>query len=85
VFIGSVDAVRSGSAEVIAANISPEAIALLARDLLRCLGPGGTALLSGFERHEIPAVRAELERRGGAIRETRYKGNWALLAVFVQS
>jgi ribosomal protein L11 methyltransferase len=85
VFIGSVDAMRSGSAEVIAANISPEAIALLARDLLRCLGPGGTALLSGFERHEIPAVRAELERRGGAIRETRYKGNWALLAVFVQS
>jgi ribosomal protein L11 methyltransferase len=81
VFIGSVDAVSSGSADVIAANISPEAIVGLAPDLLRCLAPGGTALLSGFERHEIPAVQAELERRGGAIRETRYKGNWALLAV----
>jgi ribosomal protein L11 methyltransferase len=82
VFIGSVDAVRSGSADVIAANISPEAITLLAPDLLRCLSPGGTALLSGFERHETAAVQAELERRGGAIRETRYKGNWALLAAF---
>ena len=80
VFIGSVEAVRSGSADVVLANISPEAIALLAPDLLRCLGPGGTALLSGFERHETAAVQAELERRGGSIRETRYKGDWALLA-----
>jgi ribosomal protein L11 methyltransferase len=85
VFIGSVDAVRSGSADVIAGNISPEAIALLAPDLLRCLGPGGTALLSGFERYETPAVQAELERQGGAIREARYKGNWALLAAFTRS
>jgi ribosomal protein L11 methyltransferase len=84
-FIGSVDAVRSGSADVIAANISPEAIALLAPDLLRCLAPRGTALLSGFERHEIRAVQAELERHGGAIRETRYKGNWVLLAAFSRS
>jgi len=81
VFIGSVDAVRPGSADVIAANISPEAIELLAPDLLRSLACGGTALLSGFEWQEVPAVRAELERRGGLLRETRYKGDWALLAV----
>jgi ribosomal protein L11 methyltransferase len=80
-FIGSVDAVRSGAAGLIAANISPEAIARLAPELLRCLCPGGMALLSGFERHEASAVAEELERWGGAPCETRYKGNWALLVV----
>ncbi len=79
VFIGSVDAVRSEAAGLIAANISPEAIASL--DLLSCLCPGGVALLSGFERHEAAAVGAELERRGAAACETRHKGTWALLVV----
>jgi ribosomal protein L11 methyltransferase len=81
IFIGSVDAVRSGSAQLIAANISPEAIAQLAPELLRCLRPDGIALLSGFERHEAPALATELERRGGHIRESRYKETWALLVV----
>jgi ribosomal protein L11 methyltransferase len=79
VFIGSVDAVRSAAAGLIAANISPEAIARLAPELIRCLCPGGVALLSGFERHEAAAVGAELERRGAAACEIRHKGNWALL------
>ena len=80
-FIGSVDAVRTGTAGLIAANISPETIARLAPELLRGLRPGGVALVSGFERHESAAVAAELERRGGAIREARSKGAWALLVV----
>jgi ribosomal protein L11 methyltransferase len=80
-FIGSADAVCSGTAEVIAANISPETIARLAPELLRCLRPGGVALLSGFERHEGAAVRAELERLGATLCEDRYKGSWALFAV----
>jgi ribosomal protein L11 methyltransferase len=78
-FVGSVDAVRSGAAGLIVANISPEAIARFAPELLRCLHPGGVALVSGFERHEAPMVQAELERRGGALCQARYKGNWALL------
>lgn len=81
IFVGSVDAVRSGCAGLITANISPEAIARLAADLLRCLAPGGIALLSGFEREETAAVQAALARRGGILREARYKGSWALLAV----
>jgi len=80
-FIGSVHAVRSGAAGLIAANISPEAVIHLAPDLLRCLAPGGLALLSGFERHEAPAVAAELERQGGTVHEARYEGDWALLTV----
>ncbi|MGA2739922.1 MAG: 50S ribosomal protein L11 methyltransferase [Bryobacteraceae bacterium] len=78
-FIGSVDAVRSGAAGVIAANISPEAIARLAPELMRCLGPDGVALLSGLERHEVAAVQSQLERLGGSFCEARYKGSWALV------
>jgi ribosomal protein L11 methyltransferase len=81
VFVGSVDAVRSGCTHLITANISAEAIAQLAPELLRCLRPGGAALVSGFERQETAAVQACLERHGGAVVEFRCKGNWVLLAV----
>ena len=81
VFTGSADAVRHGAAGLIAANISPETIMRLAPELMRCLSPGGVALLSGFEGHEAAAVQAELERRGGRFCETQNKGTWALLVV----
>lgn len=80
-FAGSVDAVRSGAADIAAANISPEAIARLAPDLLRCLRAGGVALLSGFEGREASAVEAVVTRLGGAVLEARHKGDWALLVV----
>lgn len=80
-FAGSVNAVRSRSVGLIAANISPEAIRRLMPELLRCRHPDGVALLSGFERHEAAAVEAELERCGGAVLQARHKGNWALLVV----
>jgi ribosomal protein L11 methyltransferase len=81
VFIGSVDAVRSGAADVIVANISPETIGRLAPELLRCLRPGGVAVVSGFERQEAAAVEAGLARCGGALCEARSKRDWALLVV----
>jgi ribosomal protein L11 methyltransferase len=76
-FIGSVDAVASGVADIVVANISPEAIAQLAPDLLRARKPGGVLLASGFEAHEVEQVRAALP----ATREVRQKGNWALVIV----
>lgn len=85
VFLGSVDAVRSSCAGLIAANISPEAIATLAPELLRCLRPGGIALVSGFERHEASAVGTAVQQHGGVVRETRQKGNWALAAIARES
>ncbi|MGO4883972.1 MAG: 50S ribosomal protein L11 methyltransferase [Bryobacteraceae bacterium] len=79
-FIGSVDAVRTGAAGLIVANISPEAIARLAPDLWRCLQPGGVVVVSGFEGRDGAAVRAEISRQGGQFREARHKGEWAMLA-----
>jgi ribosomal protein L11 methyltransferase len=76
-FIGSVDAAASASADLVLANISPEAITQLATDLLRVRRPGGVVLASGFEVHEVDQVCAAL----GGVREVRTKGNWALAVV----
>ena len=76
-FVGSVDAVASGAVDLVMANISPEAIAALAPDLLRVCKPGGVLLASGFETHEVDQVRAALP----PAREVRQKGKWALLVV----
>jgi ribosomal protein L11 methyltransferase len=75
-FIGSADAVRGDLADVITANISPEAIIQLAPELSRVLRSKGVLLASGFEIREVEMVRAALPPG-----ELRTKGNWALLAV----
>jgi ribosomal protein L11 methyltransferase len=74
-FVGSVDAVASGSVDLVVANISPEAIMQLAPDLMRVLRPGGVLLASGLELPEVEQVKAKLP----PAREVRYKGNWALI------
>ena len=76
-FIGSAGAVRRHMADLVVANISPEAIAALAPDLLAALRPGGVALLSGFETREVDRVRASL----GAARilGIHHKNTWALI------
>ena len=76
-FVGSADAVRSAIADLTVANISAEAVIQLAPGLLRSLRPGGILLASGFEAHEVDAVRAALP----PTREIRRKGNWALAIV----
>jgi ribosomal protein L11 methyltransferase len=74
-FVGSVDAVACGTADLVAANISLEAIIQLAPDLLRVLRPGGLLLASGFELAEVEQVRAALPTAC----EVRQKGSWALI------
>ena len=76
-FVGSVDAVRSGSIDLAVANISPEAIVALAPDLLRAVRVDGILLVSGFAIHEIDAIREVLP----APAEVHTKGEWALVAV----
>ena len=76
-FVGSVDAVASGLADVVAANISPEVLIQLAPDLLRVRRAGGVLLASGLERSEIEAVKSVFP----APREVRTKRDWALLVI----
>jgi ribosomal protein L11 methyltransferase len=76
-FVGSVDAVRSGSVDLAVANISPEAIVALAPELLRAVRSDGILLVSGFAIHEIDTIREVLL----APAEVHTKGEWALVAV----
>ena len=76
-FVGSVNAMRSGAMDLVVANISPEAIAGMAADLLRVLKPGGLLLASGFEVQEIEMVRKALPD----VEDAKTKGTWALLGV----
>jgi len=76
IFTGSVSSVRSAVADLVLANISPEAIIELAPDLFRALRPGGRLLASGFEAQEREQVTAALPY----VQKVRQKGNW-LLAV----
>ena len=75
-FLGSADAVASGSADVVVANISPEAIVRLGPDLLRARRAGGVLLASGLEAGDIAVVQANMPEA----RDVRRKGEWALMA-----
>jgi ribosomal protein L11 methyltransferase len=67
-FIGSTHAIADGRADLLVANISPEALRELATEFPRLLKPTGQMILSGVEEHdEIPftpaSSRAEAEWR----------------------
>ena len=73
-YIGSADAARSACADVVVVNIGPAAVIGMAPDILRCLRPGAIALISGFEREDVPGVEAAYP--AGVL---HCKGNWCLL------
>jgi ribosomal protein L11 methyltransferase len=75
-FVGSVPAVRPAIADLVVANISPEAIVELAPGLLDCLRPGGILLVSGFETEELDLIRTALP-----VTEIRHKKSWALAVI----
>jgi ribosomal protein L11 methyltransferase len=76
-FVGSADAVRGAAADLVVANISPQAIVSLAGDLLRVRRPGGVLIASGFEVQEVEQIGAAL----GPPREVRNQGTWAVAVV----
>ena len=66
-FVGSADAVRSGSADVIVANISSLAAEELATEFARVRRPDSRLIVSGFPEDDLPQgfERCELLRRDG--------------------
>jgi ribosomal protein L11 methyltransferase len=75
-FIGTADAVRTGSVDLVVANISPEAVIALAPELMRTLRAGGVAIVSGFEEPEVADVEAALAASGARVRESHAKSGW---------
>jgi ribosomal protein L11 methyltransferase len=74
-FVGSADAVAGDWADLVVANISPQAIVALAPEFRRVLRRGGVVLASGFERYEVERVSAALP----PVLEARHKGEWSLV------
>ena len=74
-FAGSVDAVASGVADLVVANINPETVVRIASDLVRALRSPGVLLASGLELDDLTEVLERLP----APRDIRRKGNWALI------
>jgi ribosomal protein L11 methyltransferase len=80
-FIGSADAVRPASVDLVVANINPEAIIRLAPELARCMRTQGVAIVSGFESAESDAVEAALRASGMAKRSSHSKATWSAMVV----
>jgi ribosomal protein L11 methyltransferase len=78
-FVGSVDAVRTSSIDLITANISGEAMVQLAPDLLSAIRPGGIVIAGGIELSEAGDVERALHAAGASIRGSHAKGNWMAL------
>jgi ribosomal protein L11 methyltransferase len=78
-FVGTADAVRSESIDLVVANISPEAVIALAPELMRTLRAGGIAIVSGFEQPEVGSVAAALSASGATLRESYAKNGWSVV------
>jgi len=70
-FVGSADAVRSGWADVIVANIDAATLERIAPELQRVRGPNSTLILSGFPEWDLP--------EGFSPREVLKKEEWRCL------
>jgi ribosomal protein L11 methyltransferase len=55
VFLGSIDAIRNSSADLVVANISKVVIDALAADINRVAAPGALLVLAGFLQENPPA------------------------------
>jgi len=53
-FIGSADAIRSSSADIVVANIDAATIERIAPELARVRKPASTLILSGFPEEDVP-------------------------------
>jgi len=85
-FEGSIQRIESHVADIAIGNLSPEWLALLAKEWPRITKPGGTVLLSGLEAHDVERVRERLEAAGLKITEIRDENQWrAILAKAIDS
>ncbi len=81
-FTGSAPSLRSGIADLVVANISPEWIVGLAAEWFRLARPDGAVILSGFEEEDIDRIRHTLHAAGGEIGETRSELEWRAVVAY---
>jgi ribosomal protein L11 methyltransferase len=70
---------RSGSFDLIVANILAGPLCRLARGFGRYLAPGGVAIMSGLMTDQEPQVIAAQERHGLKLRRRTRLDDWSVL------
>jgi ribosomal protein L11 methyltransferase len=81
VFEGSAQHVDSALADVLIGNISPEWLAMLAKDFARIVKPGGKVLLSGIEATDLARLLPKLEAAGLGVERTDEENQWRALTL----
>lgn len=77
VFEGSVDAIRSGWASVLAANLPTGVLLTLIPEFARVLAPGGKAVLSGYLCEQQEMLIREAESHGFRFESGRSSEDWS--------
>jgi ribosomal protein L11 methyltransferase len=67
--------------DLIFANILARPLCLMARGLVAHLAPGGTVILAGLLRQQIPMVLAAHRRQGLRLERVLLEGNWATMVL----
>jgi len=76
---GDVTGLGPDSCDAILANIERNTLLRGMASLAAALRPGGTLLLSGFLRPDVPAMRQGAAAQGLEAGDALYRGEWALL------
>jgi ribosomal protein L11 methyltransferase len=72
---------RGQKFDLIFANILARPLCLMARDLAAHLAPGGTVILAGLLKQQIPMVLSAHRRQGLRLERVLFEGNWATMVL----
>jgi ribosomal protein L11 methyltransferase len=78
-FLGSAEAIRAESCDVVVANINAATVIELAGEFWRSLRPGGVLLVCGFEGWEFPAVNRAVAHLRPESLARMDKDEWTLI------
>ena len=81
VFCGSIDAIVSGSVQLLLCNLTADVIVLLFEEVNRTVRPGGSAILSGILVEQRSQIYEVAVRTGWAIEDDRTRGEWIALTI----
>ncbi len=81
VFVGSIDALRTGCAHLVLANLTCDVIGKLLGEIGRILRPGGVAVLSGILDSQVDALRETVRVEGFESQSEFTRGEWIAMKV----
>jgi ribosomal protein L11 methyltransferase len=78
-FVGSADAVATGSVDVLLANLTAEVIRELLMEVDRVLAPHATAVFSGILDEQAPDLATHIRKSGYRVAPARSRGEWVMM------